>query len=96
MPIERPDHAPQDDMGSWTEQLPLTAEDSDEESWQVLEDKTPPIVMIGCHRHSDDSMFRDFSLPGAQFDELAIWSRKLQMNRSINELLYLTGGYSKY
>lgn len=96
MPMERPDFAPPNATGTWTEQLPLTADENDKESWQTLEDKSPPIVMIGCHRHSEDTKFRDFSLPGAQFDELAIWTRQLQVNRSINELLYLTGGYSKY
>ena len=95
MPIERPDHVSPDEMGSWTEQLPLTAEEDNKKSWQTLEDKTPPIIMIGCHRNSEDVTFRDFSLPGAQFDELAIWTRNLQVNRSINELLYLMGGYSE-
>ena len=93
--MKRPDYNPPNEQGSWTEKLPLTADDSDKESWKTLEDKTPPIIMIGCHRNSEDTKFRDFSLPGAQFDELAIWTRKLQENRSVNELLYLTGGYSK-
>ena len=95
MPMKRPDYNPPYEPGSWTEKSPLTADDGDKESWKTLEDKTPPIIMIGCHRNSEDTKFRDFSLPGAQFDELAIWTRKLQENRSVNELLYLTGGYSK-
>ena len=95
MPLKRPDYVSLNESGSWTEQLPLTADKTNDKSWQALDDTTPPIVMIGCHRHSEDSKFRDFSLPGAQFDELAIWTRTLLVNRSINELLYLTGGYSK-
>ena len=96
LPIHRPDYAPPSDSGAWIEQQPLTADENDKESWQTLEDKTPPIIMIGCHRHSEDKKFRDFSLPRAQFDELAIWTRKLSVNRSVNELLYFRGGYSKY
>ena len=96
MPLERPDYIPPGQIGVWTEQLPLTADKANDESWKTLDDTSPPIIMIGCHRNSEDSIFRDFSLPSAQFDELAIWTKTLKVNRSTNELLYLTGGYSKY
>ena len=96
MPLERPDYIPPDQNGTWLEQPPLTADKANDESWNTLEDTSPPIVMIGCHRRSEDTMFRDFSLPNAQFDELSIWTKALKANRSTNELLYLTGGYGEY
>ena len=55
----------------------------------------PPIAMIGCHRTSDDETFRDFSRNGTAFDELSIWTRKLEVNRTHNEVLYFTAGYGK-
>ena len=52
--------------------------------------------MIGCHRNSDDSTFRHFSRSGTAFDELSIWTRKLAVNRTHNEILYFTAGYGKF
>ena len=52
--------------------------------------------MIGCHRNSDDSSFRHFSRSGTAFDELSIWTRKLAVNRTHNEILYFTAGYGKF
>ena len=53
----------------------------------------PPFLMVGCHRNLADEEFRGFAHPGSRFDELAVWTRKLQDNRTHNELLYLTGGF---
>ena len=95
MPLERPDEVSPDQPGTWLEQATLTADKANDKTWNALEDTLPPIVMIGCHRNSEDAMFRDFSLPNAQFDELSIWTKALKANRSTNELLYLTGGYGE-
>lgn len=45
-----------------------------------------PILMFGCHRNSHDSKFRDFALTGSKMDEFAWWGRKLQVNRTHNEV----------
>ena len=51
--------------------------------------------MIGCHRTSNDTEFRDFGRPQSTFDELSIWTRKLEVNRTHNEVLYFTAGYGE-
>ncbi len=51
--------------------------------------------MVGCHRNSRDDSFRDFGYGDAKYDELAIWTRKLRVNRTHDETLYFTGGYSE-
>jgi hypothetical protein len=51
--------------------------------------------MVGCHRNMDDKKFRNFCMPNTKYDELAIWTRKLGTNASVDETLYFTGGYGK-
>ena len=54
-----------------------------------------PFYMIGCHRTVDDTKFRDFCRPGTSFDEVAIWTRKLVKNKTIDEIVMFMGGYGK-
>ena len=54
-----------------------------------------PLLMLGCHRNTLDSQFRDFALPGSKMDEFAWWGRRLQVNRTHNEIKYFTGGYGE-
>ena len=42
-----------------------------------MEGTTPPLVLVGCQRTSNDSTFRNFAVPDASLDELAIWTRRL-------------------
>ena len=51
-------------------------------------------LMIGCHKTSDDSEMRGFS--SGLFDEPAMWGRELKKTKSLNEILYFTGGSSKH
>jgi len=76
---------------TWTER-PTLSPVYTERTWRYVA-MDPPIAMIGCHRHFDDATFRDFSRPGTSFDELTVWTRKLQVNRTHNEILYFTAGY---
>ena len=76
---------------SWTERPTLDPVYT-ERTWRYVATE-PPVAMIGCHRNSDDQTFRDFARPGTNFDELAMWTRKLQVNRTHNEILYFTAGY---
>lgn len=80
-------------VGSWIERPTLNPVYT-ERTWRYVAAE-PPIAMIGCHRNSDDATFRDFSRSGTAFDELTIWTRKLQVNRTHNEILYFTAGYGK-
>ena len=81
-------------VGSWIEKPTLNPVYT-ERTWRYV-GAEPPIAMIGCHRNSDDATFRDFSRSGTAFDELTIWTRKLQVNRTHNEILYFTAGYGKF
>ena len=75
----------------WIER-PLLEPDWRKPSWNKIAE-TPPIMMIGCHRNSDDENYRDFCREETSFDELTIWTRKLNVNRTHNEVLYFTAGY---
>ena len=55
--------------------------------------QTPPILMVGCHRNTDDTIFRDFGLNNSTYDELAIWTRKLVTNQTLDEAVLFNGGY---
>jgi hypothetical protein len=86
-PLDRPI------AGSWEEKATLIPVYTDP-TWRNAA-MTPPIAMIGCHRNSEDATFRDFCRAGTAYDEMTIWTRKLQVNRTHNEVLYFTGGYGK-
>ena len=55
-----------------------------------------PVLMVGCHRNSDDYKFRDFIKSNISYDELTIWTRKLDKNKSVDEILYFMGGYREF
>ena len=58
--------------------------------------KKAPVIMVGCHRNSDEYKFSGFLGANASYDELTIWTRKLRTNKSVDETLYFVGGYSKW
>ena len=86
-PLDRPN-------GKWEEAAVLTPDKMDR-SWRRVAQE-PPVALIGCQRTSNETGFRDFNRPGTRFDELAIWTRKLEVNRTHNEVLYFTAGYGKF
>lgn len=53
-----------------------------------------PALMIGCTRTVDNEGYRDYG--NSAYDEPAIWTRKLLRNQSYDEILFFTGGSSKY
>ncbi len=57
-----------------------------------IDGRDPPVVMIGCHWNYDDKKF-DYHSGGA-YDELAMWTRQLVKNATMNELPFMYGGYS--
>ena len=50
----------------------------------------PPVVMIGCHYDYDNDAFGGFS--GGEYDELALWTRKLRTNATHDETEFFLGG----
>ena len=80
------------EKGHW-EEAPLL--DPYEQHWPEEQAVQTPVIMVGCHRHSFDSGFRGFMSKRTALDELAIWTRFLVVNRTHDETLYFTGGYSE-
>eukprot|EP00095_Tigriopus_kingsejongensis_P004561 maker-scaffold462_size163801-snap-gene-0.37 protein:Tk04561 transcript:maker-scaffold462_size163801-snap-gene-0.37-mRNA-1 annotation:"PREDICTED: uncharacterized protein LOC100378641" len=65
-------------------------------SFSPVEDYTingapPPVIMIGCHYDHAQSKYDHFS--GAEFDEIALWSRKLGTNATHDETVFFFGGF---
>lgn len=54
----------------------------------------PPVIMIGCHwDHQLDSGEGDFmGYSNAEFDEIALWTRQLVVNKTHDETVYFFGG----
>ena len=52
------------------------------------------VVTVGCGWNYDQNGF-DYHA-GGEYDELAIWTRSLINNASLNELPFMMGGYCKY
>ena len=70
--------------GMWDEKNPL----------RLHNNANQPVMLIGCHKTGDvDDDYRHFG--GGAYDELAIWTRRLIVNRSIDETHFFTGGHSK-
>ena len=90
-PLKKPSRPPPEVENKWIER-PLLEPDWRKPSWNKIAEEAP-IMMIGCHRNSDDENYRDFCREDTAFDELAIWTRKLNVNRTHNEVLYFTAGY---
>ena len=55
-----------------------------------------PFLLIGCDIGQQASDFKDYCQKGSAFDELAIWTRELEVNRTHNEIEYFLGGYGKF
>ena len=89
-PIQRPKYVNQSDIGIWVDAGPLTPNPADP-AWGGHD--RPPVIMVGCHRNTDDSSFRHYATSATSYDELSIWTRKLEVNRTHEETLYFTGGY---
>jgi hypothetical protein len=53
---------------------------------------TPPVT-LGCCWNTTSGKYDSFS--GGEYDELAFWDRRLIKNGTMNELVFLMGGYSK-
>ena len=60
------------------------------ENHEAKEPLSPPELMIGCHKTSENSTKRGFS--SGSFDEVAFWGSWL--NDTVKP--YFLGGYSKY
>ena len=56
--------------------------------------KEPPVITVGCGWNYDQNGFDYYA--GGEYDELAIWTRQLINNASLNELPFMMGGYCKY
>ena len=94
LPLERPD-------GGWITLDPVTIPAKDS-SGKSIPDKyeEAPVMTFGCHW---DTMEDGELLPTPGFahyheavlDEVAIWTRKLERNKTHDETLYFLGGYVK-
>nr|XP_053630924.1 adhesion G-protein coupled receptor D1-like [Cherax quadricarinatus] len=49
----------------------------------------PPEIMIGCHKDSNNTVYRDFNT--ADLDELAIWQKRLPDNNTV----FFLGGFEE-
>ena len=58
-----------------------------------IDGKEPPIISIGCGYDDKAGQWKYHS--GGEYDELAIWTRSLVKNASMNELPFMMGGYCK-
>ena len=79
-------------MGSWKATPAMTSIRTRDVTGRVIS-QAPPMLMVGCHRNSDDDDFKDFGY-NATYDELAIWVYKLVTNQTTDQALLFTGGYS--
>ena len=52
--------------------------------------KPPPVMTIGCHFDYDRGIFGGFS--GGEYDELALWNRKLDSDVAHDETVYFLSG----
>ena len=54
----------------------------------------PGPVSLGCCMNTTTGKYDSFS--GGEYDELAMWTRRLIKNGTMNELPFMTGGYCKH
>ena len=88
VPIERPGFNHTGNLtGNWRQMSPQEPIETMDVSGKKFTQR-PPYMMIGCHKRSDETVFKDFSYPGAKYDELTMWPRYLEVNRTHNEVLY--------
>ena len=56
--------------------------------------QSPGPVTLGCCFNSTTGKYDSFS--GGEYDELALWTRRLVKNATMNELPFLLGGYCEF
>lgn len=61
----------------------------------LVQVQRPPYLMFGCHKRNDEQEFKEFSQKNTAYDEYAYWPIKLVINQTMDQTLYLDGGYSK-
>ena len=56
-----------------------------------------PVITLGCGWNYDKKPAGGYDYhSGGEYDELAIWTRQLIQNATMNELAFMMGGYCKY
>ena len=93
LPLKRPGEDPtRNEIGEWTvmKQQDVRATPIDGISGNTYK---APYLTIGCHY--DGKVFKNYARMNTAFDELAIWTRRLEINRTHNEAEYFLGGYGK-
>ena len=55
-----------------------------------------PVITLGCGWNYDKKPADYDYHSGGEYDELAIWTRQLIQNATMNELAFMMGGYCKY
>lgn len=58
-----------------------------------IDGKDPPVISLGCAWNYHDNQYDYHS--GGEYDELALWTRQLIKNATMNELSFMMGGYCK-
>ena len=80
VPLARPKAMQPNDTAEWKRGKPLRPSGV---GWPPGLEKTSPLALVGCQRTSDEITFRNFAVPGAVFDELAIWTTRLVRFRDV-------------
>jgi len=95
LPMERPDFDEETgNPGKW-EVLPPLSLPGKNGKGEMKKGVTegPPVIMFGCHYDQLESAGEFTHYSEATYDEMAIWTRKLQVNKTHDETLYFMGGY---
>ena len=94
-PLQRPRYdAASNDLGAWLEGPSLDPVDPAQPGWNTQVALRAPVLMLGCHRTAADAAFRDYAdYAVRRYDEVNIWVRRLEVNRTHDETLYFNGGY---
>ena len=94
LPIKRPSKNPKTGAeNSWDVKKPSNIQANIIDSGLEASHE-PPHISIGC-RPEGSSKYKDYARPNTAFDELSIWTRKLVVNRTHNEVEYFLGGYGE-
>jgi len=107
LPLQRPGYQPGDGTpgseipGAWTVMEPVKIPSKDS-SGNIIAGKYDgaPIMTFGCHynQFEEGSMLSTPKFDHfheASIDEMAIWNRRLDINKTHDETLYFLGGYVK-
>ena len=88
MPLNRPGYnATTGDAGSWSIRPVITSPLKTRTGKDAEQTQEPPFIFIGCHRNADLDKYVDYGEPGAMYDELAFWDRRLVTNQTIDETM---------